>query len=249
LGNIFEYLGGLGQSIYDGSDALTYIGSILQQIGDIGGGITAGSNSLYYASTIFGSFGDVDAVSYLGNIFEYLGSISQIIYDGADALTYMAGSLSDIGNISQSMLLGVDALGYASSIFDNADNAWSTVDGFVGIFQLFADNQGIIMSGVDAINSINRLDLTGLSLLNDLNSAIYGNGTGSLSIASTPITTTSTVIDDATAIYYAKTTQQFEKMIELLTIANKHAENLVNVNEDGHDDVVNAINSSSGTIY
>ena len=50
-------------------------------------------------------------------------------------------------------------------------------------------------------------------------------------------------------IAYLKQIGQFDKMIELLTIANANAQKLISIETDGFAGMTSAINSASGTIY
>ena len=133
--------------------------------------------------------------------------------------------------------------------FGNTTRTLKNVDGFVSVFQRFADSENTIISGVNAINAISDLDLTGINQLHDLNAAIFGSGAPIVVPAATSTPTVSAAIDSATTDYYAKTIGQFDKMIELLTIANANAQKLISIETDGFAGMTSAINSASGTIY
>ena len=91
--------------------------------------------------------------------------------------------------------------------------------------------------------------MSGLNQLHDLNAAIYGNGAPIVVQSAAPAATTTTVINDAAADYYSRTIGQFDKMIELLTIANVTNQKILNINTEGFEDTVSAVNSASGTVY
>lgn len=133
--------------------------------------------------------------------------------------------------------------------FGNTTRTLKNIDGFVSVFQRFADSENVIIRGVNAINAISDLDLTGINQLHDLNAAIFGSGSPIVVPAASPTPSVAAAIDSATTDYYAKTIGQFDKMIELLTIANANTQKLISVETDGFSSVSSAINNASGTVY
>jgi hypothetical protein len=126
--------------------------------------------------------------------------------------------------------------------------------------QLLADS---MPKAINAISSLNNVDFSGMDKLRASLAPIPTQSTGFLSSLSNLVSGTAPInnagiesptvpttnIDRAAIDYYEKSTKQFARMIELLEIANGHASKLVDVNQDGHSDVVDAITAASGSIF
>jgi len=109
---------------------------------------------------------------------------------------------------------------------------------------------GVNFSGMDkfrkSIDSMPSASTGFLSSISDLVSSSTAPVTAGVSSVSS---TTVTSIDDAAMAYYAKSGQQFDRMIELLELANNTHQKLIKTTEDGHYKTASAINSSSGILF
>lgn len=193
---------------------------------------------------IFKATVDPSYIDGFTKLFEIFGQAKEKIIGGIGTLA----ALFSI-NINMDKLTAISKLNEMFGDFGNTTRTLKNVDGFVSVFQRFADSENTIISGVNAINAISDLDLTGINQLHDLNAAIFGSGAPIVVPAATSTPTVSAAIDSATTDYYAKTIGQFDKMIELLTIANANAQKLISIETDGFAGMTSAINSASGTIY
>ncbi len=242
---MFAALGKGEDAIVNGSESLFALMDINTTADKING-LKALSDmfSSTWLGSLFSASIDTGMVDSFAKMFGTLGAARQPIISGAGTLA----ALFSI-DISPDKLASVSKLPDMFSNFSNTQKNLKNIDGFVSIFQKFGNNEDTIISGVNAINAINNLDLSGLNQLHDLNAAIYGNGAPIVVQSAAPAATTTTVINDAAADYYSRTIGQFDKMIELLTIANVTNQKILNINTEGFEDTVSAVNSASGTVY
>jgi len=242
---MFAALGKGEESIVNGSESLFALMDI-NTTSDKINGLKALSDmfSSTWLGSLFSASIDTGMIDSFAKMFGTLGAARQPIISGAGTLA----ALFSI-DILPDKLAAIGKLPEMFSNFSNTQKNLKNIDGFVSIFQKFGNSEDTIITGVNAINAINSLDLSGLNQLHDLNAAIYGNGAPIVVQSAAPVASTSTVVNDAAADYYSRTIGQFDKMIELLTIANITNQKILNINTEGFGDIVSAVNSASGTVY
>jgi hypothetical protein len=240
---------------------------LFAKLGDGEDSIVAGSNSLWALMQMGITTDKVNSLQELSKMFSstWFGSLFSATFDQS-MIDGFVNFFKTFGNVQKEIINGIgtfaalfsvdwskskmDAIGNLPDMFSayaHPDRILGNVDGLVQIFKKFADNENSIENGVNAINAISSLDLTGLNQIRALNDAIYGNGNP---IVVNPTTSPAAgTINDAASQYYARTTGQFDKMIELLTQVNTSNQRLIDINTNGFRDTTNAISSTSGRIY
>jgi len=260
FGQIFKKLADNGATITAGSNVLDALSSVDLSEDKIKG-ITFLIN--FFSSSIKPNFASIDNFV---QIFTKLGDAQARIISGSLSLV----SLSSI-NVSKEQ---VDVLTQVIKILDSGTTG-NNIDGLLNIFDKFASSSALIIAGVDSMNYMGNLDLNRISNIMDLITAFTGSSMTGLStpapasnirlprsiadsqqdqltdVATPPVTPVVpvSVLNDATVEYYAKTTMQFNKMIEVLerieSISIKVKDNI----SDANDDIVDAVKSISGTLF
>jgi hypothetical protein len=179
-------------------------------------------------------------------VFDRLSTNQKVIEDAIGSLNFMSAA-TDVDDDKLVDLFDLIVNQILPPSFDTK-GVLDRVEGMMQIFRKFALNQNIITQAVDSINTIGSIDGESLKTLQSLFTNIPGS-TSTSSATFSPPTANDTDLDRTTSDYYEKTTLQFTRMIELLELAHADALDIKRIQEDGLNDVADAVKSSSGRIF